>query len=130
MTNSRRLSLTDRLLIVVICGQKRLFKITGCEYCFNEHDRIAKRDGVSERQIADIEQFESSDAFTEPERVALRYAQQIASRNKVDEETYAQLAKHYNEREIVELTFCIGNWTGLSHFIVPIGLELEPKAKS
>jgi AhpD family alkylhydroperoxidase len=106
----------------------KLFKITGCEYCFNEHDRIARRDGVSKEQIANIEAYATHPAFTEIERLVLRYTDSVTAENRVDDADFEKLREHFSDRQIVELTFCIGNWTGLSHFIVPIGLELEAPA--
>ena len=106
----------------------RLFKITGCEYCFKEHLRISKRIGVSAEKIENIENFRDHPAFNELERLVLQYTETITAENRVDDEVFEALGKHLSEREIVELTFCIANWTGLSHFIVPMALELEPTA--
>ena len=105
----------------------RLFKITGCEYCFAEHERIARRDGVSEEQIRNIESHLTHPAFSEVERLVLRYTESVTAENRVDDEVFEELRKHFSERELVELTFCIGNWNGLSRFIVPMGLELEAR---
>ena len=81
--------------------------------------------GVSEKQIADINEYESSGAFTDLERIVLRYTDGITRDNTVDDVVFSALRERLSDRELVELTFCIGNWNGIARFIVPMGLELE-----
>ena len=108
----------------------RLFKLTGCVYCFTEHERISLDLGVPERQIAEINEYETSDAFDERERLVLRYTDGITKDNTVDDAVFEALREHFTDRQLVELTFCIGNWIGISKFVVPMGLELEPPRKT
>ena len=103
----------------------RIFRLTGCDYCFAEHDRVAREAGVSEKQINDIDEYESSGAFTDLERLVLRYTDGITRDNTVDDKVFSALRESLSDRELVELTFCIGNWNGIARFIVPMGLELE-----
>lgn len=108
----------------------RIFRLTGCDYCFAEHERVAQDAGVSEKQISDIDEYESSGAFTDLERLVLRYTDGITKENTVDDAVFDALRKHLSDRELVELTFCIGNWNGISRFIVPMGLELDSPSKA
>lgn len=122
MTLILDLELSNRIREVALL---RIFKLTGCEYCFNEHNRIARDVGVSARQIAEINDYETSDAFDEQERLVLRYTDGITKDNTVDDALFEALREHFTDRQLVELTFCIGNWIGISKFIVSMGLELE-----
>jgi 4-carboxymuconolactone decarboxylase len=108
----------------------RVFQITGCEFCFQEHDRIARRVGVPEEQIYNVEHYKTHPAFNDLERLVMRYAEGVARHNTVDEDAFEELKKHLSDQEILELIFCVGNWIGLSHTIVPLGLELEHKVKA
>lgn len=108
----------------------RVFKVTHCDYCFQEHIRIALQTGVTQEQLDNIENFGSHAAFDEKEKAVLRYAERTAQKNEVDDAEFEDLKKHLSEREIVELTFCIGNWIGIAHTLVPLGLELEPQPQS
>lgn len=103
----------------------RLFGLTGCDYCFAEHERVALGVGVREEQVAQIDDYESSSAFNELERLVLRYTDGITRDNSVDDSVFDALREHLSDRELVELTFCIGNWNGIARFIVPMGLELD-----
>ena len=91
----------------------RIFRLTGCDYCFAEHDRVAEEAGVSREQITHINDYETNEAFSDLDRVVLRYTDGITVDNKVDDGVFEELKKHFSERELVELTFCIGNWNGM-----------------
>lgn len=106
----------------------RIFNLAGCEYCFIEHHRIARRAGVSEEQIVNVDDYAAHPAFNEVERLVLRYADQIVKTNKPDDAIFAELRQHFSDQEIVELAFCVGNWIGLAHFIAPMGIDFEPGA--
>ncbi|MBI3735801.1 carboxymuconolactone decarboxylase family protein [Candidatus Sumerlaeota bacterium] len=107
----------------------RIFKLTGCDYCFAEHDRIARRVKVPEEQIYNINDYAAHPAFNEVERLVLRYADMITKENKVNDAIFEELRQHFDEQEIMEMTFCIGNWNGLARFIAPMGIDFEPGAR-
>ena len=108
----------------------RIFRLVHCEYCFVEHERIALEAGVTQDQIDHIDEYESHSAFNHVERLVMRYAEGITVDNSVDDALFDELRKHFSERELVELTFCIGNWNGIARFVVPMGLELETPKKA
>jgi alkylhydroperoxidase family enzyme len=73
---------------------------------------LAKRFGVSDEKIAQIDSFRESPLFSEKEKLTLAYADQVTRRAVgVREEDLAELRKHYKEDEIVELTLviCVAN---------------------
>ena len=56
-----------------------------------------------------IANYETSDKISAAERVALRYAEMMASApDDIGEEIYAQLGEHYSAAEIIELGAYIG----------------------
>ena len=65
----------------------------------------AREMGLTEEQIdAGSGDYEDSEFFTEAEKVALRYADQMfLDSNKVDAAFYDELKKHYSEPEIMEI---------------------------
>ena len=120
------LDLDDKLRELALL---RIFRLTDCDYCFAEHDNVALAVGVSKTQITHINDYETHDAFNELERLVLRYTDGITEHNRVDDAVFDALREHLSEREMVELTFCIGNWNGIARFIVPMGLELDSPRK-
>ena len=75
----------------------------------------AMAEGLTEEIIdAGCEDYEDSELFTEAEKVALRYAEQMfLDVSKVDKFFYDEMHKHYSDAEIME----IGAFIALFHGI-------------
>lgn len=81
----------------------------GCMYCVAHSGGAANHSGEDAAKIAAIWEFETSDLFTEAERVALRFAQAASSiPNMVNDEDFDALKEHYTDYQIVELLSIIG----------------------
>jgi 4-carboxymuconolactone decarboxylase len=69
---------------------------------------VGRKQGVTEQQLLDLADFESSSAFSELEKLVLRYAVAM-TRTPVDvsDELFAALQGHFNPQQMVELTSAI-----------------------
>jgi uncharacterized peroxidase-related enzyme len=77
---------------------------SGCQYCKAHTTVSATRHGVSDEKMAAIYEYSTSPLFTPAERVALDFAMEAASvPNAVTDASYAALAEHWGEAEIVEI---------------------------
>ena len=64
--------------------------------------------------------------FSEMERLVLRYAVRMTETPvEVDDETFDQLRKHFNDRQLVELTSCIAWENYRARFDHAFGIESE-----
>ena len=74
-------------------------------YSASQRSAQAQQMGVSEDEIdAGSDDYEDSEHFTEAEKAALRYAEQMfLDSTKVDAAMYADLKSHYSEPEVMEL---------------------------
>jgi alkylhydroperoxidase family enzyme len=62
-------------------------------------------------------EYETSDRYSEPERLALKYAERITlSDQDVDDDLFARLQECYSPEEIVELTCTVAFENFLSKF--------------
>jgi hypothetical protein len=79
----------------------------------------ARADGLSEEVIdAGAGDYEDSAVFSEAEKCALRYADQMyLDASKVDADFYAELKKHFSEAEIMELGAFIALQFGMQMFM-------------
>ena len=69
--------------------------------------------------------FERRNDFTEPEKVALRFAERMTTdSNNVDEGMWSELRKHFDEGQIVELAAAIGLFNYFNRF--NNALKMEP----
>jgi alkylhydroperoxidase family enzyme len=69
---------------------------------------VGRKTGLTEQQLHDLTQFESSPYFDEQEKTVLRLATALTYiPTNVPDELYAALCDHFSERQLVELTAVI-----------------------
>jgi len=81
---------------------------------------------VTEQQLLDLADFETSPAFTELEKLILRYAVAM-TRTPVDvpDELFAGLQRHFSPQQMVELTSAIAWEDYRARFNHAFGIEAE-----
>jgi len=100
----------------------------GCQYCIGHTAHSALNFGVSEQQLVELEQFETSDAFSEPERAALRVAYHAGdSPNTVTDEMFAALDQHFSEAQQLEIVAVISLFGFLNRWNSTLATELESR---
>jgi alkylhydroperoxidase family enzyme len=82
-----------------------------CMFCMD-----ASRWYVMTKQAADdlerldaLPEFETSPLFTEAQRAALAYATELTRDKRVEPDTFARLARYYNEREICDIVWLVAS---------------------
>ena len=76
--------------------------------------------------MAAVANWHDSSLFTEPERIALDYAERMTiTGQKVDDALFAKLKQHYSEAQIVELTAAIALENFRSKFNPALGIEAQ-----
>ena len=83
----------------------------------------AKQQGLTEELIDDgIDNYETSDNFTEAEKMALKYSELMdTAPEKIDAQFYRELGKYFTTEEIVELGAYIGFNVGYHRFFGTLG---------
>jgi len=82
--------------------------------------------GASEAKIADIARFRESPHFSDRERAALEYAEQVTrASHDVSDALFDRVRRHFNEPEIVELTATIAMENFRSKFNAPLKIEAQ-----
>ncbi len=104
-------------------------RTVGCQYCSaHTAETAAGMDGVPAEKIEAIFDYETSPLFNEAERAALRLAQLAATvPNAVEDEDMAELKKHFDEDQIVELVaaVCLFGW--LNRWTDTMATDLEER---
>lgn len=81
-----------------------------------------RQQGITEELVAALSDHENG-PFTEREKVALRYADQMYfDHHKVDDRLFEQLRAHFNDDEILELSWAIGEFISLGKIIYVLGV--------
>jgi alkylhydroperoxidase family enzyme len=79
-----------------------------------------------EAKLAEVTRWRDSELFTEPERVALEYAERMTrTGERVDDVLSERLQRHYSEAQIVELTAAIAFENFRSKFNPALGVEVQ-----
>ena len=66
---------------------------------------MSRKRGIPEDKLQALDRYAEHPGFTERERAALAYAEMVTiSPNDISDAQFADLRRHFNEREIVELT--------------------------
>jgi alkylhydroperoxidase family enzyme len=94
-------------------------------YEYTQHVPIAKSTGLSDEQIAAIDNWEGARCFNELELLVLRFTDEIARNVKGDRATLAALQKHLGPGEIVELIMAVGFWGMVARLLETTEVELE-----
>ena len=78
---------------------------------------VGVKANVPTEKLADVLTFRESPRFSERERAALHFCEQITRDDlEVSDECLVRMREHFTEAEIVELTFIIGYQTFASKF--------------
>ena len=98
----------------------------GCRYC-QAHEAVdARMRGVPEEKIAAVFDFETSPLFDAAERAALRFALAASAQpNTVSAEDVAELRRHWDEGQIVEILAVVSLFGFLNRWNDTIATDLE-----
>lgn len=100
-----------------------------CQYCVVQHETLSKRLGISEEKIADIggDRYKTSPHFSDSEKALMDLTVQIGvDANKVSDELWVRLKRHFTEPQIVEAVYVITQYIAISKFGDALGVVLEP----
>ena len=103
----------------------RVAQINGCLFC---QDWRTERDGkVVEDEFADaVTDWRTTDRFDERTRLAAEYAERYClDHHGLDDEFWARMAEHYDQREVVELSMSIGSWLAFGRLNHVLGLDTQ-----
>lgn len=105
-------------------------RLTGVEYEWVQHARLAQLVGVTEAQIEALRAGETEAAvFTDTERRVLGFTGELVRTGDVSDAGYARLAGQLEPREIVELTLAIGFYRMLGGLMNVARIDPEPPAQ-
>jgi len=100
-------------------------RVCGSLYEYTQHVPIAKSTGLSDEQVAAIDNWESAKCFNDLERLVLRFTDEVARYVKGTRATLEALQKSLGPGEIVELIMAIGFWGMVARILETTEVELE-----
>ncbi len=94
-------------------------------YEWTQHVPAARHVGVSEEQIAAIENWQSAKCFSELERLVLQFTDEVNANVKASRAALDALKKHLSAGEIIELLIIIGHWRQTASILETTEVDLE-----
>ena len=86
---------------------------------------MARRLGWSDDLLQHLAEFETRNDLTDREKAAIRLAEQMTrDAHRVSDEQFAELRRHFDEGEVVELASAIGLFNYFNRF--NDALQMEP----
>jgi alkylhydroperoxidase family enzyme len=80
-------------------------QMIGCEFCVDLGSQICRNSGFSDEELLALPRYQSSDRFTEREKVALDYTVAVMRTPvEVSDELFARVQEHFSDKQIVEIT--------------------------
>jgi len=108
----------------------RVAWLTRSRYEWLQHVRLAPRVGISTEEIEAVAGGPGVASWTPLEADLLSATDQLVDCYRVEDDTWRRLAKHLDERELVELVFVVGTYTGLAMAFKTFGLALDPELEA
>lgn len=99
----------------------RVSQINHCAWCLDMHTKDARARGETEQRLYLVSAWREAPFYTERERAALTWAEAVTmiSQEEITDELYAEMRRHFTEKELVDLTYAIIAINGWNRLNVP-----------
>jgi alkylhydroperoxidase family enzyme len=115
------LSARDREILILRTG-----RLCGAEYEWSQHVPFAERAGLSAEEIRGIAAGATAAVWSHAhDRTLIRAADQLHRDTMLDDATWAALAEHYDQRQIMDLVFTVGQYRLVSAALNTLCVQLD-----
>jgi alkylhydroperoxidase family enzyme len=103
----RKLALAPETAVLI---RQRVASLNMCLFCLDAGRWAAlHKAGVEAAKLDALGDFRRSPLFSEAERAALAFATELTEDRHVGGDTFAEVARHFTEREICEIVFLVAS---------------------
>jgi AhpD family alkylhydroperoxidase len=97
------------------------------EYVVRAHGpAYALKEGLTPEQVDALADWDASNLFSERQRALLAYTDAVTRNIEVSDAVFAEVRKHFDERQTVELTLLISAYNMLTRFLKALKVDPEP----
>lgn len=115
------LSVRQRELIVL-----RVASLRQCGYEWAQHVLLARDAGVTDEEIDRIAAGPDAPGWAPIERAMLQAVDDLLADAVVSDDTWAVLAKEFDQRQLMDLVFTVGTYEMVAFALRSFGVEPEP----
>jgi alkylhydroperoxidase family enzyme len=114
-----RLSLDPEVHLLV---QELVATINGCAFCRDIGLAEAPTETLPREKLNALLRYQTAPVFDDAERAALAYAEDVTREVDVGDDAFGALRAHFDEREIVELTWLVARENYYNRLNRPLGI--------
>jgi alkylhydroperoxidase family enzyme len=103
----------------------RTAQLTAAQYEWKHHWGLAIAAGISEQQLLELGRWARSDRFSEPERAALAFADELITTGAVADEMFARLSREFGTEGVIHLSLTISFYVCVAMFTSAMRLSVE-----
>jgi len=105
-------------------ARMRIAQLNDCPVCLTFRAASVKEKGVQEDFYAHVAEHETSDLYSEQERLAIAYAERFALDHlAIDDAFFGRLRTVFTDAEILDLTICLAAFLGLGRLLRVLGID-------
>ncbi len=93
-------------------------------YEFTQHTRIGLQEGLTEDEISRIKQGAAA-GWSAPDAALIRAADELHADQFITDDTWRELAKHFSEKQCMDVVFTTGQYTQVSMMLNTFGVQLD-----
>ena len=102
----------------------RVGHLMRAKYEVHQHERIAARVGMPAEKIAALRAPDLS-AFGPAEAALIRFTDEVVGQVRASDPAFAELRRHFDERQVVELVLLIGYYQMTCTFLENLDIPIE-----
>jgi alkylhydroperoxidase family enzyme len=116
-----KLPARDRELLILRTGW-----LCEAEYEWAQHREISKSIGISGEEIERVRAGADADGWDPFEVTLIQAADELHAEASISDDTWAKLAEHYDERQLIEVPMLVGHYHMVAFTLNSLGVPLEP----
>ncbi len=97
-------------------------------YEFHQHTRIGREAGLSDAEIERLKSSPDAPGWSESESALLRAVDDLHGDQFISDDTWKRLLEHYDERQIIDLVFAVGQYMLVSMALNSFGVQIETQS--
>jgi AhpD family alkylhydroperoxidase len=102
---------------------------TGCDYEWGHHERMGRRAGLGDEEIARVREGPAAPGWSGRQALLLRAADEMHEGGRIGADVWSELAREYDEVLLIELCMLIGHYEMLAMTLNTLEVEPEREAR-
>jgi 4-carboxymuconolactone decarboxylase len=115
----------DREILILRTGW-----LCRAEYEWAQHVNIGKKAGLTDEDIARIVAGPGAPGISQKDNLLLRVADELHRTARLGDETWSELAAHYERKQVMDIVFTVGQYTLVSMMLNSFGVEVDDYLKN